>query len=100
MKGTTNITNGQELEESGLVAEDPVHLGVCGPGYSTNDYQFVGRLMNGNLVTGVRLSIRGKAEDFPWGDLIELWPIPPPVALSGPQKGGLLERFCSRLFGE
>ena len=99
MKVPCNITDAVSLEASGLQPGDPVHVGVVGPGQSTNDAHFVQRIVNGNSVNGVRLSIHGKEEAFPWGDLIELWPLSPTHALSEPEKAFRRSEFAMKLDG-
>lgn len=99
MEALYNITNAELLEKSAIQSGDPVHVGVCGPGQSTNDAIFVGRVVVDNRVDGVILAIRGREEEFPWADLIELWPLPSIYALSGPQKQGRLSEFNKKVFG-
>lgn len=91
-----NITNAVELERSKIQPGSPVHIGIVGPGQSTNDAIFAGRLFgaksdcNPNEVVGVILSVRGYVQPFPWSDLVEFWPLPQSHCLSDPQKAGLI----------
>jgi len=94
-----NIQNAEELEKSGLLEGDPVHLGVVGPGQWTNNAIFAGRFVRGNEITGVKVTIHGKIEEFPWADIMELWPLPSPLCLSEPQKDGRVQGFHKRVYG-
>jgi len=94
-----NIRNAEQLERSGLTIGDPVHVGVCGPGQSTNDGEFAGRLIENNMVVGVKVSIRGTVHILPWGDIIELWPITPRLAHSGPRKDFRVAEFENKVRG-
>lgn len=93
MSQLQNITNAAELEESGLLPGDPVHLGVAGPGPASNDVRFSGRLLRGSEIIGVRITLQGRELDIYWGDVIELWPLTPREALSGPEKSGLVSEY-------
>lgn len=97
MSRTRNITDAWELEESGLLPGDPVHLGVAGPGPASNDVRFCGRLLRGSEIIGVRVTIHGRELDIYWGDIIELWPLTPREALSGPEKAGLVSEYTRRV---
>lgn len=97
MKMPVNITNAEELEASGLVEGDPIHLGIVGPGVATNDAVFQGRLIKGDKVTGIRLKIRGKDDSFEWMDIMELWPLPASLCFSGPHKSGVIHHLQEKL---
>lgn len=93
------IRNTEDLEESGIQAGDSLHVGVVGPGQSTNDAQFVRRMVKKNQVTGVVLSIRGQETELPWADIVELWPLPCHLCLSEPQKSYKIDEFQKKING-
>lgn len=99
MRASVSINNAKELERIGLQEGDPVHLGVAGPGQSTNDAIFEGRLLEHNRVVGIKIRVHGQVQELWWGDIIEFWPLSSPDCLSRPQKDGRLHRFHERVEG-
>ena len=100
MKRPVNITNASLLEKSGLIPGDPVHCACVGPPSGTNDAIFEGRLIDCNdRVGGVKLSIRGVPDEYPWADLMELWPIPPAVAHIRPVQETRITAFVEKISG-
>ncbi len=99
MKSPANITNGELLVESGLEKGDPIHLSVAGPGQSTNDAVFTGMVFSENRLVGIRYSLHGQEQGLVWADIIELWPLPPVLCFSGPQKEAQLSEKKHKLFG-
>src|SRR3989338_8842138 len=93
------IKNAHDLEKSGILKGDPVHIGVAGPGQATNDAIFAGRLVEGNDVVGIKITIRGAEKDVLWADLIEFWQLPTTLCLSEPQKVHRLDTYRDRIYG-
>lgn len=99
MKAPTNIINAEQLFASNLQVGDMVHIGVVGPGQVTNDAQYLGPLLRRNEVTGIIVSIRGERVELPWGDLIELWPIPVTHGLCKGEREVLAQEASERYLG-